>query len=213
LGVESSRSGWQLVNNVIAAKAAEVRMYVVPPADLAPGEMADLRIVGRGEQAGAGLTARMSTLVQLRTARPQTPYPPAWHDGLLCVSRVNPRPAIYSLTPGTTSVDLPAAGGEAVIVLDMERLDKAFTTALQITPIGVPSGLTASVTRVGNGPKEQYELRLKSAGKVAKGQHAIRCFAYAEVAAAGRGVMSGDLMVNVIDKGAEKAEEAEKKTP
>mgnify|MGYP003622058564 CR=1 FL=1 len=34
LGVESSRSGWQLVNNVIAAKAAEVRMYVVPPAEL-----------------------------------------------------------------------------------------------------------------------------------------------------------------------------------
>jgi hypothetical protein len=213
LGVESSRSGWQLVNNVIATKVNEVRMYVVPPVDLMPGEMADLKVVGRGEQAGGGLIARMSTIVQLRTARPQTPYPPAWHDGLTFVSRVNARPAFYSLTPRSMSVELPYAGGEAVIVLDKERLDKAFTGALQITPIGVPAGLTAGVTRVGNGPKEQYEIRLKSSGKVAKGQHVFRYFAYAEVATAGRGVMSGDLIVNVVDKAAEKAAEGETKTP
>jgi hypothetical protein len=214
LGIESSRSGWQLVNNVIAAKANEVRMYVQPPVDLAPGEMVDMRVVGLGEQPGQALTARMSTLVQLRTARPQTPYPPAWHDGLMFVSRINARPAFYSLTPRSTSVDLPLAGGEAVIVLDKERLDKAFTGALQITPIGLPPGLTAGVTRVGNGPKEQYEIRLKSAGKVPKGQHVFRYFAYGELATAGRGVMSGDLMVNVADKAAEKVEDgAEKKTP
>ncbi len=212
LEVESSQSGWQLVNNVIPAKANEVRMYVQPPIDLAPGELADLRIVGRGEQPGQLLTARMSTLVQLRTARPQTPYPPQWHDGLMFVSRVNARPPFYTLTPRTTSVDLPIAGGEAVIVLDMERIDKAFTGALQITPLGVPAGLTVSVTRVGNGPKEQYELKLKSAGKVAKGQHVFRYFAYGETTAAGRGAMSGDIVVNVEDK-AEKAAEAEKKTP
>ncbi len=213
LAVESSRSGWQLVNNVIPAKANEVRMVVQPPVDLAPGELADLRIVGKGEQPGQLLTARMSTLVQLRTARPQTPYPPAWHDGLLFVSRVNARPPFYTLTPRTMSVDLPVAGGEATIVLDMERVDKAFTAALQITPLGVPAGLTASITRVGNGPKEQYELKLKSAGKVAKGQHAFRYFAYGETTAAGRGTMSGDIVVNVADPPTEKPAEAEKKTP
>jgi hypothetical protein len=213
LDVESSRSGWQLINHVIPAKANEVRMYVQPPVDLAPGELADLQIIGRGEQVAQGLAARMSTLVQLRAAKPQTPYPPAWHDGLMFVSRINARPAFYSLTPRSTSVDLPLAGGEAMMVLDKERLDKAFTGALQITPIGLPPGLTASVTRVGNGPKEQYELKLKSAGKVPKGQHVFRYFAYAELATAGRGVMSGDLVVNVADKAAEKAAEAEKKTP
>src|SRR5262249_658855 len=137
---------------------------------------------------------------QLRTARPQTPYPPAWHDGLTFVSRINARPAFYSLSPRSTSVDLPIAGGEAVIVLEKESLDPAFTGALQITPIGLPAGLTAAVARVGSGPKEQYEIRLKSAGKVPKGQHVFRYFAYAELAAAGRGAMSGDLVVNVADK-------------
>ena len=36
LDIESNRSGWQVFNHVIPAKANEVRMYVVAPLDFAP---------------------------------------------------------------------------------------------------------------------------------------------------------------------------------
>src|SRR5262249_33880602 len=81
LEIDSAKSGWQLVNNVIPAKANEVRMYVLPPADLTAGSLADVRVVGRAEAGGRQICAAMLTTLQLRAARPQTPYPPGWHEG------------------------------------------------------------------------------------------------------------------------------------
>ncbi|HEY2414873.1 MAG TPA: PPC domain-containing protein [Pirellulaceae bacterium] len=201
LAVESARPGWQLINAVIPAKANEVRMYIQPPVDFAPGELAMLRITGKTEQAGHSMSASMSTLVQLRAARPQTPYPPRWHDGFIVVSAQPPKPGFYNVTTKNTSVELPRGGGEAQLTLDFERTDAKFKdTPLVVIPVGLPPGVTADVKRNGNGPKETYDIRLKSTKDVAAGQHLFRYFAYAELAGQGRGVMSGDIVLNVIDK-------------
>jgi hypothetical protein len=54
LDVQSDRSGWQVFNSVIPAKANEVRLYVVTPQDLAPADLAAIRIVGRADDSGRG---------------------------------------------------------------------------------------------------------------------------------------------------------------
>jgi hypothetical protein len=201
LAVESSRPGWQLINAMIPAKANEARIYVQPPVDFSPGEVTTLHITGKANQAGHAMFASMSTLVQLRAARPYTPYPPRWHDGLICVSAQSAKPGFYTVTTKNTTLELPRTGGEAQLTLDFERMDADFKdTPLVVIPVGLPAAVTAEVKRNGNGPKETYDIHLKSTKDLATGQHVFRYFAYAELAGQGHGVMSGDIVLKVVEK-------------
>jgi Bacterial pre-peptidase C-terminal domain len=198
LSIDSPRSGWQTFNPTIAAKANEVKMYVVPPDDLAPGEMAELRVVGRGTSGNGVITSTMATTVPLRTARPQMPYPPAWLDGIIFVSGINPRASFYKLTSGQSEVELSRFAGEAKITLDFERTDPKFVTVpLSVLPVGLPPGLTAAAKRNGNGVKETYDITLKGPKDLAEGQYTFRYFAFAELATQGRG-LTGDVRLNVV---------------
>ncbi|HMC11619.1 MAG TPA: pre-peptidase C-terminal domain-containing protein, partial [Pirellulaceae bacterium] len=96
LALDAHRTGWQVFNNVIAAKANEVRMYVQPPLDWSAGELAELQVVGRAQSSGREITVAMSTTVQLRLARPQMPYPPRWHDGAIFVSGQGVKPGFFT---------------------------------------------------------------------------------------------------------------------
>src|SRR5262245_18250975 len=132
---------------MIPAKANEVRMYVQTPVDFAPSEVATLRVVGKAEPAGHVMTANMSSMVQLRAAKPQTPYPPRWQDGLVFVSAQPAKPGFFSVANKISSAELPRSGGEALVTIDMERTDAAFKDALTVVPIGLPAGVTAEVKR------------------------------------------------------------------
>src|SRR4029079_14006692 len=57
LAIDSERPGWNVFNNVIAAKANEVRMYVQPPIDISPGELAELHVVGTATAGGQDINA------------------------------------------------------------------------------------------------------------------------------------------------------------
>jgi hypothetical protein len=86
LAVDSPRLGWQVSSNVIPEKANEVKLKVTAPADFAAGELATIRIAGRGEADGLGIDGMMATTAALRTVRPQMAYPPSWQDGAVFVS-------------------------------------------------------------------------------------------------------------------------------
>ena len=197
LAVESDSPGWQVFNNVIPAKANEVRLYVVAPLDFSPAEIDGLRIAGRTDNGEFAST--MSTAVQLRAARPQTPYPPAWLDGLVFVSGLPASPSFYSVTADRTEVNFPRLVGETKLTLSFERTNPNFKDApLLVMPLGVPAGITPEVKRNGNGPKETYDVTLKGPKDLAEGQHALRYFTFAEMGTDGRAVQSGDIRVNVI---------------
>jgi len=199
LATDSPRSGWQLFNAVIPAKANEARLYVVAPFDWSAGEIAPLSIVGTADANGREFTARMATTVQLRTARPQTPYPPAWHDSTVFVSATAAKPAFYSVVANKSEVNFPRLVGQAQLKLDFARLDDKFKDVpLTVLPLGLPAGITAEVKRNGNGPKETYDIVFKGTKDQAEGQHTVRYFAFAEYANSGRAVLSGDIRLNVI---------------
>jgi hypothetical protein len=199
LDIESSRSGWQVFNNVVPAKANEVRMYVVAPLEFALAELAELRVTGRADDSGRGAAATMTTSVQLRAARPQTPFPPVWHDGSIFVSGLAERNAFYSVTPDKVEVNFPRLVGEAKLTLAMKRLNPNFKDApLVVLPLGVPPGISAAVKRNGNGPDETYEITLKGPKDLAEGLHSLRYFTFAEMGTVGRAIQSGDVRLNVI---------------
>jgi hypothetical protein len=197
LTVDSPTPGWQVFNHRIAARTNEVRMYVMAPLDFAPGDLAELRVVGRAESEQAA--ASMTTTLQLRAARPQMPYPPRWYDGAIFVSGLAPKPAFFSVTARTSSVELGRSEGSAKLSLEFARLDEKFKEALTVLPLGLPPGVTAEIKREASGPKETYDLIFKAAKNLPLGEHPIRFFAYAELAGQGRGVVSGDIRLKVGD--------------
>jgi len=210
LAIDSPRPGWQVVNNRIAARTNEVRLYVVPPLDFAPGDLAELRVVGRAE--GGPATASMTTTLQLRAARPQMPYPPRWNDGTILVSGLASKPPFFSLAARTNSLELGHSEGSAKLSLELVRIDEKFKDALTVLPLGLPPGVTAEVKREGNGPKETYDIVFKGAKNLPLGEHPVRFFAYAEQSGQGRSVISGDIRLKIMD-GEKPTAGPEAKTP
>jgi hypothetical protein len=199
LAVDSEHPGWQIFNNTIAAKTNEVKLYIQPPLDLAAGELTELRVLGQATAGGRDIKAAMATSVQLRAARPQTPYPPRWHEGMIFVSGLSNKPAFFSVATKSGHVDVQRAATQAKVTLDLERTDPKFKdTPLSVVPVALPGGVTADIKRNGNGPKETYDINLKLPKDLAEGQHTFRYFAYAEMAGQGRGVLSGDIRLNVL---------------
>jgi hypothetical protein len=199
LEVEATRSGWQLVNNVIPAKANEVRLYVLPPWDFATGEIDLLQIRGKAPVGGDEISAAMATTTQLRAGRPQTPYPPAWHDGAILVSGLGYKPGFFTVSAKSSEVTLSRQRGQAQLALDFERTDAKFKDVpLTVLPLGLPAGMTAEVKRTGSGPKETYDIVFKGAKELAAGAYAMRYFAYSELAGQGQGVLSDEIRLNVV---------------
>jgi hypothetical protein len=199
LDIDSAKSGWQLVNNVIGEKANEVLMYVVAPPDLAETEIVPLRIVGTAPIDGATFAAPAGTTAILKAGRPYLPYPPAWLDGLIYIAGLPDRPNFYQVAPDKIDVSFPRLVGQTQLVLTMDRTDANFKDVpLTVVPQGLPAGVTAEIKRNGNGPKETYDIVLKGPKDLPEGQRLFRLFTYAEMAGRGQAVLTREVALNVI---------------
>lgn len=199
LGIQSAHAGWQVFNNVIPEKGAEVKMYVVAPRDLADAEFLPIRVVGKATVDGRELAASANSTLKLRIARPQSPLPPTWLDGMVAISALPDSPMFYNVTPDKTEVNFARQIGQTQMVLTFDRTDANFKDVpLTVMPLGLPAGITAEIKRNGNGPKETYDIILKGPKDMAEGRHVFRYLAYAEMAGNGRAIVSGEIGINVI---------------
>ncbi len=199
LGIDAPHPGWQVYNNVIPARAAEVAMYVVAPPDLTDAEIVPLRIVGSALIDGASRQAAASTTAILKAARPFVAYPPAWLDGQMFVSGLPDRAPFYTVAPDKLDVPLPRIMGQGQVTLTMNRTDANFKDLpLTVIPLGLPAGVTAEIKRNGNGPQETYDVVLKGPANLMDGQRLFKLFTYAELAGRGQAVLSRDLALNVF---------------
>ncbi len=200
LSIDSPTGGWQVFQNVIPAKAAEVLMYVVAPPDLAAGEIIPLRIVGSAVIGGATYTARAKTTAILKAARPFMAYPPAWLDGQIFIGTLPDRPAFYNVTPDRIDVPFVRGAGQGQFVLTFDRTDANFKDVpLTVLPQGLPAGVTAEVKRNGNGPKETYDIILKGPKDLADGQRLFKLLTYSEMAGRGQAALTRDIALNVVN--------------
>ncbi len=199
LGIQSSHAGWQVFNNVIPEKGAEVKMYVVAPRDLADAEFLPIHVVGKATVDGRELTASANSTLKLRAAKPQSPLPPTWLDGMVAVSALPDSPMFYNVTPDKSEVNFARQIGQTQMVLTFDRTDANFKDVpLTVMPLGIPAGITAEIKRNGNGPKETYDIILKGPKDMAEGRHVFRYLTYAEMAGNGRAIVSGEIGFNVI---------------
>ncbi|MCE9526829.1 MAG: PPC domain-containing protein [Planctomycetales bacterium] len=199
LGIDSAHMGWQVFNNVIPEKAAEVKMYVVAPRTLVDAEFLPLRIVGKATVDGREFAAAANSTLKLRAAKPQSPLPPTWLDGMVAVSALPESPMFYNVTPDKTELNFARQVGQTQLVLTFDRTDANFKDVpLTVMPLGLPAGITAEIKRNGNGPKETYDIILKGPKDMAEGRHVFRYLAYAEMAGNGRATVSGEIGINVI---------------
>lgn len=199
LGIDSAHPGWQVFSNVIPEKAAEVKMYVVAPKDLADAEFLPIRIVGTATVDGREYSSKANSTVQLRAARPQMAFPPTWLDGMVSISALPDTPMFYSVTPDKTELNFARQVGQTQMVLTFDRTDANFKDVpLTVLPLGLPAGITAEIKRNGNGPKETYDIILKGPKDMAEGRKSFKYFAYAEMSANGRAIVSGEIGINVI---------------
>lgn len=197
LAIDSPRAGWQLVNGRLPAKANEVRVYLVAPQDLAPGEIAPLRIVGRAGS-GNGEAVPLSTLAMLRASRPACPYPPGWQDGLLLVSGLARQSPWFRVEPTAGPVFFPRQVGSAHGELKVHRLSDVFRQGtLAVVPLGLPAGVNLEAKRRDEGPPEIWDLTFKGPTNLAEGSHFVRFFLVGEAGGQLRGFWTGDVEFQV----------------
>jgi hypothetical protein len=198
LSLANVRGDWQLVNDLLPAKANDVRLYLLPPRDWSPGDLATLTIEGTADASGGNRTAELSRIANFRTSRPTWPYPPEWAAELISVSGSAAKPFFVAVAD-RNEVLFPRQLGQAKFTVHFERLDDAFKDVpLTLLFPQLPPGITTEVKRSAPGAKETYEVTLKGAKDLAEARHTLRYFAFSEFQGRGQGELSGSVAVNIL---------------
>jgi hypothetical protein len=198
LSLANVRGDWQLVNDLLPAKANDVRLYLLPPRDWSAGDLAMLTIEGTADASGGNRTAELSRIANFRTSRPTWPYPPEWAAELISVSGSAAKPFFVAVAD-RNEVLFPRQLGQAKFTVQFERLDAAFKDVpLTLLFPQLPPGITTEVKRSAPGAKETYEVTLKGAKDLAEARHTLRFFAFSEFQGRGQGELSGNVAVNIL---------------
>ena len=198
LSVEGPGGAYPVFNNVIPEKQATTRMIVLPPAGLAPGQVAVVRVRGTATVNGQPFTAVTSTIDLTRLNRPALTQPPSWIDGIIPTAVSAPLTPFFTAALDKTSVDMATTNPQAEFNVLLERKVDAYKDPLAVTFPNAPAGLTFEVKRNGNGPKETYQVIVKAAAGTPPGAHLVKVLSYGELAGKGMAVISGDLPINIV---------------
>jgi len=198
LSVEGPGGVYPVFNNVIPEKQATTKMIVLPPAGLAPGQVAVVRVRGTATVNGQPFSAVTSTIDLTRLNRPALAQPPSWIDGLIPTSVSAPLTPFFTAALDKTSVEMASTNPQAEFNVLLERKVDAYKDPLAVTFPNAPPGLTFEVKRNGNGPKETYQVIVKAAAGTPPGTHMVKVLSYGELAGKGMAVISGDLPINIV---------------
>ena len=161
---------FQLTSNVIAQGKSETTLRAELPDDLPPGTLLMLNVIGRATIGGSEFSASASTLGALARELPTVPFPPAALDGVVALGVGPVMPDFFKLALATNEVRFPAAGGKGEFTVRVTALDKAFTAKVALAFEGLPSGVTAKITKQPTGVGD-YVVELSSGAAVAPGEH------------------------------------------
>lgn len=170
LSIAGAGDGFSLAANAIPEGAAELVISVTLPAGLTPGQVLNLRVVGKAMIGDAEFSAVASTMVPLRAAFSGLSNPPAALDGEVGLGvgpvfadffQLAADPALYPQILGTSSFLVKAT-----------KLN-GFDEAITLTVDGLPAGVTATVAPLEKG-KPEVAIQLAGPGSLAEGDYAFR---------------------------------------
>jgi len=159
----------QVAAATISEKANETTVRVTFPADVPPGKLFPLEIVGKGKMDGRELTAVADTLVGLRKAFPGMAYPPPQLLGSLAAGVGQPFPEFFQLAAGP--IEYPPLFGQTVFKVTAKRLNN-FPDAIALAVEGLPQGFQAKVQPIAQG-KADADIMLTGPTELPEGEHKI----------------------------------------
>jgi hypothetical protein len=174
LALDPADTGLRVYNNLIPARANEVRMYVAAPPECGEAELRMIRIVGTADINGRAVRRALRTEPTLRAKLPQVLYPPAWYDGLILSAVIAPARPLFDIQADQESIAWEDGRGEYVFCL--ERKDNEFKAEVNVFVEGLTPGFEASVkadndkytvaiTGDGRKPPDQLKFRLVCIGE------------------------------------------------
>ncbi len=163
--------GLALAGNVIAENANETVLRATLPAQLEPGQMFPVRVVGRATIGDSPFESVAGNLVALRAQFAGLPQPPAELDGALALG-VGPVFGEFLKLTTEPVVMLPQLVGTSSFKVKAEKLN-GFDEAIALAIEGLPAGFSAEVKPIDKGQGE-VEIAIKGPASSAEGDMPLR---------------------------------------
>ena len=183
LELQTTDGPLQAYNNVIPAKANEVRLFLAVPREFSEAELGMIRIVGVADIDGRKVRRTMSTEPTLRTKMPHVLYPPSWYDGLITTVVVKPATPFFDISSDQQSLKLTDGRGE--YVFRIRRKDKDFKAGVNVSFGALPPGFETSV----KADKDEYVVALLGDEKASRDEFTLRLVSIGEHQGRGQAVV------------------------
>jgi len=159
----------ELHRATIPAKANEVAMQVVTPANLEPGKFQALRVVGTANINGRTVRQMMSTESVLRAKLPQMLYPDHLLEGYVSLVATAPQDPFYTTGSEQKEAIFTQGVEQCEYVFTVDRKQEDFKAAVTVFVEGLPEGFQAAVTN----EADSYKVAIKGDKNAAVGEHKI----------------------------------------
>lgn len=159
----------ELYGATIPAKANEVAMHVVTPANLEPGELQALRVVGTASINGREVREVMRTESVLRAKLPQMLYPNHLLDGYLSLVATAPQDPFFATSSKQKEAVFTQGAEQCEYVFTIDRKQEDFKAPVTVFAEGLPEGFQATVTN----DADSYKVAIKGDKNAAIGEHKI----------------------------------------
>jgi len=174
LSLSDETAPLRILNPVIPAGAAEVRVYVTATAEWKSESLAAVKLVARAP--GNPAIACSTTALGLRRLKePHVPFPGDWNDGVIAFGGVPKAEPFFTLEPAA-AVELARPVRSHAAVLNLERLQAEFKAGATILGNALPAGWTVAAAAEG----DAYKLTLARGAEAADEPASLPLLAVAE---------------------------------
>jgi hypothetical protein len=161
--------GCQIADATIGENKNDTIVRITVPANLSPGGMFPLTVVGKAKIGDKQFSAQADTLPALRKAVPGLEYPPRYLTGNLALGVGQPFPEFFQLA--VAPIEFPQLFGQVTFNVTAKRLNN-FPDAITLAVEGLPKGFQAKVVPIPQG-QAQAAVTLTGPAELPEGEHKI----------------------------------------
>ncbi len=175
LRIEDSSAPFRLEDNVIEAGMNSTLLQFIPDAQVQPGVLHMLRIVGESDSNGLKLSKYLNVVESVRKQYPSLPYPPVETCDRVAVAVALPLADFFGLRLASKEVLFPRVVGETYFTTFCTDRIHGFKDAIDLEVVGLPPGFKVSGHErpVGNSQNSEYRFALQGPKMSQTGSHEI----------------------------------------
>jgi hypothetical protein len=171
LAVEGLSAGIALAGNKF--DGAETLLKITLPATIPPGQIRHAIIVGKAKVGEQVVTVPVNQRKPLQAIFPNAISLPTQLENTVAVGVGPPFPPFFELSLASSELYFPQLVGASTFDINVSRTNEAFKETVNIVVEGLPVGITAKVTPVGDGSKA-YRISLTGPTNLSKGESTVR---------------------------------------